>query len=108
MEAARDQMIRASGLTMAGLVSDYEFVRLADLISLVFCMGITQPQHFADWTVQRAGDRVVVAPDPFRHLAIPIEIQARAILDQSFRSDAELRAAVTVAERVMVRGTVSG
>ena len=51
MEAERDAMLRASGLSRAELDADYPFVRLGDLISLMFCTGWTEPQTFARWTV---------------------------------------------------------
>jgi hypothetical protein len=108
LEAARDDMIGKSGLTMAELVGDYEFVRLADLISLIFCMGIPHPQRYADWTVRLTGGDVVVTPDLFDHRVIPLEIHARSISNQRFQSDADLRAAVNDADSVIVRGTVSG
>lgn len=108
MTSARDSLLEASGLTFDELVSDYEFVRLADLISLVFCMAITQTQQFGHWTVQFFGDRVAVTPDPFGNLTIPIEVGARALRDQPFRSDDDLRAALAAAKSVTVRGTVSG
>jgi len=71
-------------------------------------MAITQPQQFGHWTVQFFGDHVVVSPDPFGNATIPIEVGARALRDQSFRSDDDLRAAVSAATNVTVRGTVSG
>jgi hypothetical protein len=108
MESARDSLLRASGLPFDELVADYEFVRLADLISLVFCMAITQAQQFGHWTVQFGGDHVVVTPDPFGNATIPIEIGARVLRDQPFRSDDDLRADMIAAEHVTVRGTVSG
>jgi hypothetical protein len=108
MASARDSLLEASGLTFDELVSDYEFVRLADLISLIFCMAITQPQQFGHWTVQFFGDHVVVSPDPFGNATIPIEVGARALRDQSFRSDDDLRTAVSAATNVTVSGTVSG
>lgn len=108
MESARDSMLQASGLTFTELLSDYEFLRLADLISLVFCMASTQALQFGPWTVQLTGDRVVVTPDLFGKTTVPIEIRARAIRDQAFRSDQDLRAAVNAANEVVVSGTVSG
>ena len=108
MASARDSLLEASGLTFDELVSDYEFVRLADLISLIFCMAITQPQQFGHWTVQFFGDHLVVSPDPFGNATIPIEVGARALRAQSFRSDDDLRTAVSAATNVTVRGTVSG
>jgi hypothetical protein len=108
MATARDRMVEASGLSFDELVSDYEFLRLADLISLVFCMAATQAQYFAQWFVQFTGDSVVVTPNPFDRATIPIEIRARAIPHQPFRSDEELRATVRQASTVIVRGAVSG
>jgi len=108
MEGARDQMVRASGLTSSELVSDYVFVRVGDLISLLFCMAVSQPQHIGDWSVHITGDRVVVSPDLFGGQSIPIEIRAREIPNRTFESDEDLRAAVRAAPEVMVNGVVSG
>ena len=107
MATARDRMVQASGLSFDELASDYRFLRLADLISLVFCMAVTEAQHFAQWSVQFTGDCVVVTPNPFDHAMIPIEIRAREIPNRPFRSDEELRATVREASTVIVRGTVS-
>jgi uncharacterized protein (DUF433 family) len=108
MEAARDQMVRVSGLTPSELLSDYVYVRLADLISLLFCMAASHAQHVADWSVQLTGDHVVVTPDPFGGQSIPIEIRARELPDRIFESDDDLRATVSAAPEVVVTGVVSG
>jgi hypothetical protein len=108
MEAARGAMLRASGMPPDDLVADYGFVRLADLISLAFCTGGTDGQRFGDWTVQLSGTRVVVTPDAFGGAEIPIEITAREIRNQAFRSDAELRDALSEANTTTLRGEVAG
>jgi len=108
MEGARDQMVRASGLTSSELVSDYVFVRVGDLISLLFCMAVSQPQHIGDWSVHITGDHVVVSPDLFGGQSIPIEIRAREIPDVPFESDEQLRATVRAAREVILNGVVSG
>jgi hypothetical protein len=108
MEAARDAMLRASGLPFDDLAADYAFVRLADLISLTFCVGWTDAQHFSDWTVAASGTRVVIAPDPFGGVTIPIAIDTWAIRGQLFRSDGELRAAFMGARVTTLRGEVGG
>jgi hypothetical protein len=108
MEVARDAMLRASGLPFDDLAADYAFVRLADLISLTFCVGWTEAQHFADWTVELLGTRVAVTPDPFGGTTIPIEIDARAIPNRPFRSDAELRDAFREGSQTTLRGEVTG
>jgi len=108
MEVARDSMLRASGLRFDDLAADYAFVRLADLISLTFCVGWTEAQPFGDWTVELQGTRVAVTPDPFGGTTIPIEIDARAIRHRPFRSDAELRDAFKDGNQTRLRGEVTG
>jgi hypothetical protein len=108
IEAARDAMVRASGMALEDLAADYPFVRLGDLISLTFCTGWTDAQRFSDWTVELAGRRVVVTPDAFGGATIPIEINARAIRNQPLRSDAELRDALRGATTTVLRGEVAG
>ena len=106
MEAARSAMLRASGMALGALAADYPFVRLADLISLTFCTGWTDEQRFADWTVQLSGTRVIVTPDVFGGATIPIEINARDIRNRPFRSDADLRDALSEADTTTLRGEV--
>ena len=108
MEAAREAMLRASGLGFDDLSADYVFVRLADLISLTFCVGWTDAQRFGEWTVEASGTSVVVAPDPFGGSTVPIEITARALRNRPFQSDAELREAFMDAGKATLRGTVAG
>jgi hypothetical protein len=113
MESARATMARASGTPLEELAADYAFVRLGDLISLAFCTGSTDEQRFAGWTIQLSGSRVVVTPDAFGGQEIPIEINAREIRRQLFRSDAELRDALTsvvsgLSRTVTLRGEVAG
>jgi Protein of unknown function (DUF3891) len=107
METARDQMLRASGLPPGDLLADYVFVRLADLISLTFCTGWTDEQRFGEWAVQRFGTRVVVTPEAFGGGEVPFEIRAREIDDRAFRSDAELREALTEARSTVLQGAVT-
>jgi hypothetical protein len=108
MEAARDAMVRATDRDLDQLLPDYVFVRLADLISLTFCVGWDDEQRFGGWAVQRLGTRVVVAPDAFGGTETPIEIDAREIVRRTFRSDAELRAALSEAKNVTLTGVLSG
>jgi hypothetical protein len=108
MEAARDDMLRGSGLALDQLVDDYAFVRLADLISLTFCTGWIDEQRFSTWRVQLSGTRVVVTPDIFGGAMIPVAIEAREIHSRSFRSDAELRDALSEAATTILRGEIAG
>ncbi len=107
MAATRDAQLRASGLPLDELLSDYAFVRLADLISLTFCTGWTDPQRFGEWTVIRFDTRVVVAPDAFGEAEVPFEIDAREIPNRRFRTDAELRHTLSHATTVTLTGEVA-
>ena len=108
MEDERDAMLHASGLSLDDLLPDYAFVRLGDLISLTFCTGWTEQQRFEEWTVELAGDHVLVTPDPFDGLVIDIEVEAREIPERSWGSNDELREALRGAEPRVLRGTVQG
>jgi hypothetical protein len=107
IEDERDAMIRASGMPADDLLPDYAFLGLGDLISLTFCTGWTGEQRFGDWIVERAGTQVFVSPQ-IDGGGIPIEISALEIPNQTFRSDTELRDAVSRATVVTLRGTVTG
>lgn len=108
MEATRDAMARASGIPLDDLAADYAYVRLADLISLAFCTGWAVEHRFGDWTIQLSGTRVVVTPDVFGGAEIPFEVRATEIRHQPFRSDAELRDALSEGTSTMLRGEAAG
>jgi hypothetical protein len=104
MEATRDAMLRRARMPLGDLIDDYAFVRLADLISLTFCTGWTDEQRFNNWTVRPSGTDVRVGPDAFGGKLIPMEITAKEIPDQPFRSDSELRRALSGAKIVKLQG----
>jgi hypothetical protein len=108
MKASRDALLRASGQARAELEADYVFVRLGDLISLLFCTGWTEGQRVGPWSLSTAGTRVIVSPDPFAAAAIPLEIEAREIRSGPFRSNTELREALAFAGAVTMSGTAAG
>lgn len=104
METRQSDMLRASGGRLADLLADYAFVRLGDLISLVFCTAWTDEQGFAEWRVSGSGPTVMVTPDPFGGRTIPLEIAARQLPAQPFRSDEVLRDMLSRARRIVLRG----
>jgi len=104
----REEMRAKSGYSFDELESDYWFVRLADLISLAFCMGLSGEQQWGRSSVRLSDSRVFVAPDVFGGSEISFDIVARAIANQSFRSDDELRRALSHAVPATLRGTVTG
>lgn len=108
MASIRDGLIGGYGRSLDDLRADYWFVRLADLISLSFCTGSTDSFLHGDWKVQLAGSRVVVTPDIFGGVSVPMEIDALLLPRRSFESDSDLRAAIAVAEKATLRGEASG
>ena len=106
--AARDSYVEATNRTLAQLSSDYVYVRLGDLVSLVFCNRWTDLQQFDRWSIQLADDQVRIAPDPFDRQHIVIEVPARAIPAGPFASDAALHDAIHSAPTTLLHGVVSG
>jgi hypothetical protein len=108
MEAARDEMLHASGGAMGDLLADYVFVRLGDLVSLSFCTGWPEAHTFERWTVQLAGTRVLVRPGILDVPEVPIEIEARWISAQPAASEGEWSQLLIQATRQTLRGSVAG
>jgi hypothetical protein len=108
METLSADKARASNRSMDDLLADYPFLRLGDLISLAFCTGSTDRQRYAGWTVRLAGSRVIVEPDAFDGVVVPIEIAARRIPTSTFESATQLRRAVRDAPYDILRGDVGG
>jgi hypothetical protein len=108
MEQARDSRVAGSGLSHDDLMGDYQFVRLADLISLTFCTGWTGEQRCAEWRIHPSGARVTVTPDPFAGREVPFRIAARQIPSRRFQSDDDLRQALRESETIELEGTVWG
>lgn len=108
LTTTRGELLQISGMSLEDLVPDYKYLRLGDLISLAFCTGSTDELRFSEWTVKLTGSRVVVTPNVFGGAEIPIEIAAREIRSRQFKSDAELRGALSEATTTMVQGVVAG
>ena len=108
MEQLRDTMLREDGGRVEDLAADYAFVRLGDLISLSFCTGWAEEQHYDRWRVQPSGSNVIVTPDPFGGERVPCEVPARAVMARAYRTGQELAAALRASELVTLSGEVSG
>ena len=107
MEATRRELLETSGLLLPDLLADYWFLGLGDLISLTFCNGWTDVQHFDPWGVRLSGSQVFVRPELFGRSTIPIAIEAREIQRRAFRSDAELHDELATARVASVQGVVT-
>ena len=107
MTALRDQLVTRTTLQLDELMTDYAFVRLGDLISLTFCTGWTTPQHYADWTVQREEDTVLVTPDLFGTESLSVEIEGTEIPARTYESDRDLQDEIGRGRKLRVSGTIS-
>jgi hypothetical protein len=87
MQAIRDEFAAGADLPAADLARDYFFVRMADLMSLAFCAGWTEPQELDDTIVRLVdGQTLVVQPDPFEGTTIEFEVAARRLPTAPFAS----------------------
>ena len=107
MSARRDELVRTRGLTHDEVLTDYPFVRLADLISLTFCVGWTEEMRIEPWTVRGRDAHVVVTPDAFDRKTVSFEVDCRTIPDRDYLSDVELRSVLGQATRQRIVGTVA-
>ena len=107
MERLRDRFVATTGLTLTDLQADYFFLRVADLISLVFCNAWTDVQEIGGTAIRMQGDVVVVEPDPFAGRQVPLEIEARELPRQTWTTR-EAAAAYAGAPRVKVKGRLMG
>ena len=107
LEALRDDLAATAGRSAAQLAHDYAFVRIGDLISLVFCAQWDEPQTFDRWTFRRNGDRVQVTPDGTGGREIPIAVRAREIPARVYASDEDLQQTIRESPVVTLSGTVA-
>jgi hypothetical protein len=104
MAGIRNGFIEQAARSLEDLRKDYWFVRLADLMSLSFCTGSTDRFPHGDSSVQFTGTRVVVTPDVFGGITVPIAIEAVVLPNRMFESDADLRAAIAAGGRTTIHG----
>lgn len=107
LQTRRNRHLERSGETETLLLADYFFLRIADLMSLVFCNAWTDEQRHGSHVIRLEGDRLRVQPDPFGGRTIPIEIAARRLPNRPFRSADDARRAFEDAPAVTVRGAAS-
>lgn len=107
MEALRDRWLSASGGALPDLLADYRYLRLGDLLSLAFCNGWTEPQHFDAWTIRLTESRVEVWPDVADGKPVSFDVRARIIRQQAFQTNEAFREALAAAPFTTVHGTMT-
>jgi hypothetical protein len=108
MAAARDRSIAEARRTLDELRHDYVFLRLGDLASLAFCMGVSGEHSVGGFTVRLEGNRLVITPDPYGGRVVPFEVIARELPRRPFASDADARAALAAASVITMQGEAVG
>ena len=109
MKTLRDDYLgRAEGVDAADLARDYAFLRMGDLLSLMFCGRWLQPQDQDGYTLQLEGDRLMVAPDPFDGREVPLSVTARVFPNHLFQTAADAGCAFERAEVVTLTGVAVG
>jgi hypothetical protein len=107
--ALRDRHAARAELPPADLRRLYFFVRMGDLISLVFCNEWTDVQHLEDHTIEFAApDRVIIQPDPFDGTSVPFEITAREMPDRPYADASEAAELFRAAPTLTLAGTAAG
>src|SRR5262249_51963104 len=119
IERRRDDLLAAHGMSLDTLLTDYVFVGMGDLWSLVFCSGWQEPYvrdgyraMLHDSTIPREradagvvhGGRLEITPDPFEGAALPLDVPAWRVPARRYTSDADLRETVARAPIVHLTG----
>ena len=107
MTVTRDTLVSQSGQSLAQLTLDYGYVRIGDLLSLVFCNEWQEEQTYDRWHFRLDGATVMVTPDGLAGRVVPVAVTAREIRDVPYESDVELQQAVRMAPRITLYGSVS-
>jgi hypothetical protein len=108
LEASRDELLAAAGLTRGDLEADYAFVRLGDLVSLAFCTGWRDTHRHGGVTVAFDGADVRVTPDPFSGAQVPLAVTARELPNRPYDGAADAAAVFRAARTVELRGVARG
>ncbi len=108
MEHVRDDYRLRTGVALDVLQRDYFFLRIADLMSLVFCHEDMGPQHLGAYDIRLDGDVLVVSPDPFGGIEVPFEIRARELPRQPYGTPAAASDAFDASRPIALRGVARG
>jgi hypothetical protein len=108
MESLRDSLVAQSNRGAADLLADYHFVRLGDLISLMFCTGWHESQRHDDWIVSRKDDVVSVSPGVFDSASVAVAVPTKRLPLIPYRTDVELHTALAAAPRGVIQGEITG
>ena len=96
-------------LARGRFLADYRFVRIGDLLSLVFCNGWSEPHDLPDGRrTILMGPTLRVSPDPFGGASVALRVPARRVPARRYASTDALRAALEAAPFETLEGQVTG
>lgn len=108
MERRRTDLLAATGRQASELLNDYRYVRIGDLISLLFCTANAEFDGFDGWSFRLHGDRVATTPDPFAGIDVPLSVPVVAVPNRQFDDTDDLRRAIAAGERLTLTGIARG
>lgn len=108
MRATRDRLAAEDGDGLDALLEAYAFVRIGDLLSLIFCNAWDEAHTYDGKRMWLEGDVVRVTPDPFGGDEVPFTVDARALAQAHYPSEAALSRAWAAAPAVVLSGRVVG
>lgn len=106
MEARRDAAMLRAGLRLDDLEHDYRWLRLADLVSLVFCARWTDTHEAFGYSIRGEEGDVLITPDPFGGRHVPLTVAARVLPKARFEDAADAARCWRNAALVEVQGEV--
>jgi uncharacterized protein DUF3891 len=107
-ESRRDDLLARTRVSHDDLERDYRFLGLADLMSLAFCQGWTEPHERLGHTAGCERDTLVMTPAIVPPAPFAIRVAARRVPDRRYESRADLQAALAAAEREWIAGQACG
>jgi hypothetical protein len=98
MSRRRDALLaRCEAGAAETIDADYRFVRMADILSLIFCKGWRQPYDHDGYHIATTDGALTVTPNPFGGARVPVKLAARRIARRRYDSATDLRNALAAA-----------
>jgi hypothetical protein len=104
LEDRRNQLLARAGVPLETLKADYPFLGVADLVSLSFCNGWTEPRERFGRSVRCEGAAVQMTPSLLPAAPVPVRVRARRVPDRRYASADELRAVLAAASPEFLAG----
>lgn len=108
MEELRYRYLSRTPHALETLIADYQFVRLGDLVSLLFANHWVNPRIEGDHTIRVGTGQVIVSPDPFDGAHLPFTLSGRLLASRTYNDAADAAGAFAAAPFVELVGTAYG